>query len=403
VKFIFATTEVNKVPVTVLSRCQRFDLRRVPADTLAAHFADIVTKEGASAEPEALALIARAAEGSVRDGLSVLDQALSHSAGDAITAAAIREMLGLADRSAVRDLLDLVLKGDAPGALTAIAQQYDLGRDPEMLLRELLETIHAITRRKLAPADDPALSVEERARLADWAQSLSFPALHRLWQLLLKGLAEVQTAPVPLQAAEMALLRLIHASELPDPATLVKRLLEGDETPPSRSREGSVGAPAPTAELPSPASPPAQAEPVEAPARESAPSPPTALPADYEALVALFREHTEPRLAHILHDELRLVEFAPPRLVLAHDGRQSKELLARIGRCLADWTGQDWRVDFTSEGGAPTLHEAHEAAIAAQRETALADPLVTALAEAFPDADLISIETPERTQHAQSR
>jgi DNA polymerase-3 subunit gamma/tau len=201
----------------------------------------------------------------------------------------------------------------------------------------------------------------------------------------------------------MALLRLIHASELPDPATLVKRLLEGDETPPSRSREGSVGTPAPTAELPSPASPPAQAEPVEAPARESAPSPPTALPADYEALVALFREHTEPRLAHILHDELRLVDFAPPRLVLAHDGRQSKELLARIGRCLADWTGQDWRVDFTSEGGAPTLHEAHEAAIAAQRETALADPLVTALAEAFPDADLISIETPERTQHAQSR
>ena len=347
----------------------------------------------------------------MRDGLSVLDQALSHSAGDAITAAAIREMLGLADRSAVRDLLDLVLKGDAPAALAAIAQQYDLGRDPEMLLRELLETIHAITRRKLAPADDPALSVEERARLADWAASLSFPALHRLWQLLLKGLAEVQTAPVPLQAAEMALLRLIHASELPDPAALVKRILEGDETLlPSRSREGSVGSPAAHAELQPPASPPAQtfqpaqAEPVEAPARESTPPPPAALPGTYEALVALFREHTEPRLAHVLHDELRLVEFAPPHLVLAHDGRQSKELLARIGRCLADWTGQDWRVDFTSEGGAQTLHEAHEAAIAAQRETALADPLVTALAQAFPDADLVSIEAPpERTPHAQSR
>ena len=401
VKFIFATTEVNKVPVTVLSRCQRFDLRRVPAETLAAHFADIVIKEGATAEPEALALIARAAEGSVRDGLSVLDQALSHSAGDAITAMAIREMLGLADRSAVRDLLHLVLKGDATAALTAITQQYDLGRDPEMLLRELLETVHAITRRKLSDGDDPALSAEERARLADWAATLSFPALHRLWQLLLKGLAEVQTAPVPLQAAEMALLRLIHASELPDPATLVKRILEGDETLlPSRLREGpGVGVSPTTAELPPPSLPATQPEPVEAPTRAS-----TELPATYEALVALFRTHTEPRLAHILHDELRLVDFAPPHLVLAHDGRQSKELLARIGRCLADWTGQDWRVEFTSEGGAPTLHEAHEAALAAQRETALADPLVAALAQAFPDADLVSIETPaERIPHAQSR
>jgi DNA polymerase-3 subunit gamma/tau len=403
VKFIFATTEVNKVPVTVLSRCQRFDLRRVPAETLAAHFADIVIKEGATAEPEALALIARAAEGSVRDGLSVLDQALSHSAGDAITAAAIREMLGLADRSAVRDLLHLVLKGDATGALTAIAQQYDLGRDPEMLLRELLETVHAITRRKLSAGDDPALSAEERARLADWAATLSFPALHRLWQLLLKGLAEVQTAPVPLQAAEMALLRLIHASELPDPGELVKRILEGGSVP-----GGARLAPAPAAEPAAPiaqSSHTAQAEPVEAPAREAAPPPPpAALPANYEALVGLFRTHTEPRLAHVLHDELRLVDFAPPRLVLAHDGRQSKELLARIGRCLADWTGQDWHVEFTSEGGAPTLHEAHEAAIAAQRETALADPLVAALSEAFPDAELTSIETPaERIPHAQSR
>ncbi len=404
VKFIFATTEVGKVPVTVLSRCQRFDLRRVPADTLAAHFADIVIKEGATAEPEALALIARAAEGSVRDGLSVLDQAMSHSAGDAITAAAIREMLGLADRSAVRDLLGLVLKGDATAALTAIAEQYELGRDPEMLLRELLETIHAITRRKLsAGGDDPALSAEERARLSDWAATLSFPSLHRLWQLLLKGLAEVQTAPVPLQAAEMALLRLIHASELPDPGELVKRLMEGGSLP-GATRLAPTTVAAETALSVQAARPTAQAAPVEAPTRET-PRPAT-LPASYEELVALFRTHTEPRLAHVLHDELRLVEFAPPRLVLAHDGRQSKDLLARIGRCLADWTGQDWRVEFTSDGGAPTLHEAHEAAIAAQRATALADPLVAALAQAFPDAELTGIDAivpVERTPHAQSR
>ena len=239
VKFIFATTEVDKIPLTVLSRCQRFDLRRVPAETLVAHFASIVTAEGASAEPEALALIARAAEGSVRDGLSVLDQAIAHSGGT-VTAQEIRDMLGLADRGAVRRLFGLVLAGDAPGTLAAVAEQYDLGLDPEMLVRELLELVHSITRARLAPAPenggDPALSVEERVQLADWALRLSFLALHRLWQLLLKGLAEVQAAPVPLQAAEMALLRLIHASELPDPGELVKRIMEGGDVP-QRPRE----------------------------------------------------------------------------------------------------------------------------------------------------------------------
>ncbi len=387
VKFIFATTEVNKVPVTVLSRCQRFDLRRVPAETLAAHFADIVAKEGAKAEPEALALIARAAEGSVRDGLSVLDQAIAHSGGT-VTAAEIRDMLGLADRGAVRRLFGLVLAGDAAATLAAVAEQYDLGLDPEMLVRELLELVHAITRARLAPADDPALSVEERAQLSDWAQRLSFPALHRLWQLLLKGLAEVQAAPVPLQAAEMALLRLIHASELPDPGELVKRILEGGDLP-ARSREAPAVAAteAPRAEIAAPPPPPAASP----------------LPANYEAIVSLFRERTEPRLAHLLSDELRLVEFAPPSLVLAHDSRQSREQLAMIARRLSEWTGQDWQVQFVSEGGAPTLHEASLAADAARLEAARADPVVAALMAEFPDAELIGVEVSERTAHAQSR
>ena len=403
VKFIFATTEVDKIPLTVLSRCQRFDLRRVPAETLVAHFASIVTAEGASAEPEALALIARAAEGSVRDGLSVLDQAIAHSGGT-VTAQEIRDMLGLADRGAVRRLFGLVLAGDAPGTLVAVAEQYDLGLDPEMLVRELLELVHAITRARLAPADDPALSVEERAQLADWAQRLSFPALHRLWQLLLKGLAEVQAAPVPLQAAEMALLRLIHASELPDPGELVKRILEGGDVT-QRPRE-PLAAPA-AALLPSllrerPGE--GDSAPMAAAPQPTEQTPSLPHPTSFEAIVALFREKTEPRLAHMLSDELRLVECAPPSLVLAHDKRQSKDQLAVIARRLAEWTGQDWHVQFVTEGGAPTLHEAGIAADKARHDSARADPIVAALIAEFPDAELIGVEAElARSAHANAR
>ncbi len=420
VKFIFATTEVGKVPVTVLSRCQRFDLRRIPAETLTAHFAAIVTAEGAEAEPEAIALIAHAAEGSVRDGLSVLDQAIAHSGGH-VTAAAVREMLGLADRGAVRRLFGHVLAGEVAATLADIAEQYDLGLDPENLVRELLELVHAITRARLAPVDDPALSAEEQAQLRSWAQALSFPALHRLWQLLLKGLAEVQAAPVPLQAAEMALLRIIHASDLPDPADLVRRITEGGALPaapaiaqpanappssspssllPSRSREGlGVGSPSDTAQTPA--------------TDETRPP----LPPDFAAIVTLFQHHTEPRLAHMLSDELRLVDYAPaavpPALTLAHDARQSREQLALIGRRLGEWTGQDWQVTLVTEGGGPTLHEAMRAADAARHTAAAADPVVAALFTAFPGAEITGVDPVseitglapdgERTPHAQSR
>ena len=420
VKFIFATTEVDKVPVTVLSRCQRFDLRRVPAETLVTHFANIVTAEGATAEPEALALIARAAEGSVRDGLSVLDQAIAHSGG-AVTATAIREMLGLADRGAVRRLFGHVLAGDAPATLAAVADQYDLGLDPEMLVRELLELVHSITRARLAPADDPALSVEEKAVLADWSQRLSFPALHRLWQLLLKGLAEVQSAPVPLQAAEMALLRLIHASELPDPGELVKRILEGGDAPaaPRLGNAPADGAHVPTALAPTlnPRSaadgPRAGGLPIPVAATNSfiAPPPPppepVPLPATYDGVVALFRDKTEPRLAHILNDELRLVDYAPGTMVIAYDKRHSREQLTVIARRLAEWTGFDWAVTLVTEGGGPTLHEAECAAEAARMDAARVDPIVQALMTAFPDAELTDVTAPkspgERILHAQSR
>ena len=273
-------------------------------------------------------------------------------------------MLGLADRGAVRALFGLVLAGDAPAALAAVAEQYDLGQDPEMLVRELLDLVHAVTRAKLAPVADPSLSVEERAAFGDWADRLSFPALHRLWQLLLKGLAEVRDAPVPLQAAEMALLRLIHAQDLPDPADLIRQLTEGGEA---------------AAAMPGPA-----ARPVPAAA--------ASLPASYTDLVTLFRDRTEPQLAHMLGDDLRLVEFAPPLLVLATGKRTRQDLLPGIAKCLTKWTGSDWTVRFVADGGAPTLREAELTSVAERFDAARADPVVGALIAAFPDAELTGVE-----------
>jgi DNA polymerase-3 subunit gamma/tau len=379
VKFIFATTEVQKLPVTVLSRCQRFDLRRVPADTLIQHFAGIAQAEAIEAEPEALALIARAAEGSVRDGLSLLDQAIAQG-GDAVTAAQVREMLGLADRGAVRALLGHCLAGDAPAMLAALAEQHDLGREPDALLRELLALVHAITRQRAAPGVDASLSAEEQAAIGGWAAALDMTKLHRLWQLLLKGLADVQAAPQPMQAAEMALLRLIHASELPDPAELVRTLTQA----------GAAAAP--------------HAAPTTSPSATRA-----LLPADFAGVVALFQAHTEPALAHQLSDELRLIDYAPaaqpPRLVLATGGTGRREQLAAIPRLLAGWTGTEWQVEFRAEGGGPTLHEAETAGVAARMDTARSDPLVRALLTRFPDAELIGVDSPasERTSNAQSR
>jgi DNA polymerase-3 subunit gamma/tau len=398
VKFIFATTEVQKVPVTVLSRCQRFDLRRVPADTLAAHFADIVAKEGAEAEPEALALIARAAEGSVRDGLSVLDQAIVHGAGK-VSAEAVRDMLGLADRGAVRRLFGVLLAGDADAALAGLADQYAAGLDPEMLIREFLGLVHQATRLKMSAGAGALLSSEERGEIGGWAERLSFPALHRLWQLLLKALAEVQAAPDPLIAAEMAMLRIIHAGDLPDPGELVRRVLAGDAGPGEATPPPGRAAP--------PASAPVAAAPVAAPvaaAPLSAATRATDVPASFAALVEMFGERREPRLAHLLHDELSLVDFAPPSLVLAAD-RPQPDAARAIRQCLADWTGMDWtvRIDSAAAARPDTLRQQQLAAAAAREAEVRADPVVAALFESFPEAELLGIEPVERTAHAQSR
>ncbi|HLL59535.1 MAG TPA: DNA polymerase III subunit gamma/tau [Allosphingosinicella sp.] len=362
VKFLFATTEVNKVPVTVLSRCQRFDLRRISAEQLAAHFASVSEKEGVEVEPEALALIARAAEGSARDGLSILDQAIAHGAGG-VTADQVRAMLGLSDRGSIRRLLGLLLAGDAPGALASVKEQYDLGVEPSALIRGLLESVHGITRAKVAAAVDPAQSVEEREAYADWASRLGYATIHRLWQLFLKGLSEVNSAAMPLEAAEMALLRIIHASELPDPGTLMEKLISGE----------AVAAAAPAAAPPSAG----QGAMLKA-------------PADFRALVDLLAQNGKPHIAQQLHDYAGLVRYEPPEIVIRPAKPLSGDLMRDLVAALKSLTGSIWQVRASDEAAAPTLLEQEKAEAEALRQSVLASPMVKAAFEAFPDAELVN-------------
>jgi DNA polymerase-3 subunit gamma/tau len=373
VKFLFATTEVNKVPVTVLSRCQRFDLRRIPAELLAAHFGRVAAAEQVAVEPEALALIARAAEGSARDGLSILDQAIAHGA-DSVSADQVRAMLGLSDRGANRQLLALILGGDAPGALAALRDQYDLGVEPSAILRGLLEAVHGITRAKVGGSQDPAQSAEEREAYADWAGKLGYAAVHRLWQLLLKGLAEVHGAPLPLEAAEMALLRVIHAAELPDPGAVLERVASG---------EGAI-ARAPGAA----AADPGQATMLSA-------------PASFEGFTDLLESKGKALLAHELRENYRLVQYGPSSLLLqqASNVRPVKDIDTFL-RSLRDMTaslfGEKWRVDVSDGAAQPTLREREQAAEAALKQDVLDTPLVKAAFEAFPDAELAGYRVHEQ-------
>jgi DNA polymerase III subunit gamma/tau len=368
VKFLMATTELNKVPVTVLSRCQRFDLRRISAETLAAHFAFVAKEEGVEADPEALALIARAAEGSARDGLSILDQAIAHAGleGGDVTAAAVRDMLGLSDRGAIRDLLDVVLSGDGPGALAALRRQYDLGVDPVSVFRALLESVHAITLTKLGTAPEPGEAEEERAARAEWAASLSYPALHRLWQLLLKGHDEVAHAALPIEASEMALLRVIHASTLPDPGELARRIADGAPI------QAGAPAAAPATVASAPAASPAE----------------TALPDSFDALVT----HLENKGAHALGAKLRysasVVRYEPPALVLSGARPLSADTLSDLNATLRSATGRAWKVTMEDAPGAPTLREAEKASDDATRSAILESPVVRAALDHFPDAVL---------------
>ena len=389
VKFIFATTEIRKIPVTVLSRCQRFDLRRVDGDVLIAHLQAIAKKEAAPAEAEALALIARAAEGSVRDGLSLLDQAMVHGNGE-VGADAVRQMLGLVDRGGLFDLFEALMSGDVASALGGAREQYDLGADPSAILQDLLELSHWLTRLKVTPdtAGAAAVSDLERARGLALAERLSMPVLARNWQMLLKGLGEARSAPSALAALEMVLIRLCYSAELPPPADVVKNL-ERRDTP-------AQGAPLPA---PPSSGPAASARVAAAPAAQAnaAPAPQQAVQQaislqTFDELIALAEHQREGMLAYHLVEHVQLIRFEEGRLEIAVTAQAPSDLAQSLSQKLQDWTGRTWMVLINAEAeGATTVAERRRAARAAEFENARAHPLVKAALEAFPDAEITDV------------
>jgi DNA polymerase-3 subunit gamma/tau len=386
--FIFATTEIRKVPVTVLSRCQRFDLRRVEASKLSAHFSGIAEKEGAQIEPGALALIVRASEGSVRDGLSLLDQAIAHGAGTA-TESDVRDMLGLADRSLVFDLFDVLMKGKIDLALRQMRTQYDQGADPLAVLQDLLDLSHNVTRLKAVPdgGGDLALSDSEHQRVRAMAQKLSMPVLGRTWQMLLKGIDETRTAPSPIAAAEMILVRIAYAADLPSPADLVREIKEnsGAGAPPPSAPDQTARTEAPVAVAIADPNLDFGSDP------DPAPRPGDEGPEDFAAVAKMFGARKEGLLCAYLTNNVRLVSFAPGAIVFAIEGRPPADLAPTVARLLTEWTGRNWKVGLTGEGGGPTLAEQAAAAQRRARQEAGEDPLVQRALEVFPGAKITGV------------
>ncbi|WP_372841448.1 DNA polymerase III subunit gamma/tau [Phaeovulum sp.] len=403
VKFIFATTEIRKVPVTVLSRCQRFDLRRIEPEVMIAHLTAIAAKEGAEIAPDALALITRAAEGSVRDAMSLMDQAIAHGAGVTGTDQ-VRAMLGLADRGRVLDLFDMVLKGQAAEALAELGAQYADGADPIAVLRDLAEITHWVSVIKITPeaAEDPTIAPAERVRGQAMADAVPMRVLTRLWQMLLKALDEVSLAPNAMMAAEMALIRLTHVADLPDPGALVKRLQQGAPrsaapapAAPSPSQGGgerAVYAPAPRAPAPMAGG--------GATALAAAPETALARYERFEDVLALIRRMRDVRLLIDVETHLRLVRYSHGRIEFepAHDA--PPDLAATLASRLQGWTGARWGVSVTSSGGGKTIAEERDEGQRAIEEQALQNPVVQALFAAFPDARFVGITNPDAAPDA---
>ncbi|MBT0958316.1 DNA polymerase III subunit gamma/tau [Alphaproteobacteria bacterium KMM 3653] len=394
VKFIFATTEIRKVPVTILSRCQRFDLRRIEAEDMIGLLRRIADAEGGKINDDALALLARASEGSARDATSLLDQALSQGSEET-DALAVRHMLGLADRGRILDLFDLVVKGNAAGALTELSSQYADGADPMAILRDLAEVSHWISVIKITPdaAEDPTISPDERDRGRAMAEALPLRVLSRLWQMLLKSLEETSIAPNAMMAAEMALIRLTHVADLPTPEELVRKL--GDMPTPPQPPQG--GAPAPqggghggqmshSAHQNAPQGNGGGGNHATALAVAASPALALARYARFEDVVELIRAHRDVQLLVDVENGVRLVAFQPGRIEFEPSPKAPADLAARLGAKLQTWTGVRWAVSIVAEGGDPTITELREEAEAKLTAEAMDHPLVKAVFEAFPDA-----------------
>ena len=412
VKFIFATTEIRKVPVTVLSRCQRFDLRRIEPDVMISMLQRIAKAEGAEITEEALGLITRAAEGSARDAQSLLDQAISHGAGET-TADQVRAMLGLADRGRVLDLFDLILRGDAEGALGELSAQYAAGADPMAVLRDLAEVSHWVSVIKITPvaAEDPTVSPDERSRGLVMAERLPMRVLSRMWQMLLTALEEVGRAPNAMMAAEMALIRLTHVADLPTPDELIRKLQNTPVPTPEPQNAGTPhgagGGPRQSAAATAPqaTNPSAYAADTMAPraqrssgatasaAQAKAPAAETlARFARFEDVLELIRHHRDVKLLVDVETSLKLVSYSPGRIEFEPTEKAPRDLAQRLGSRLQTWTGQRWAVSIGTNG-ASTIAELRDAAALELIEQAKAHPLVQAVLVAFPKAQISDIRT----------
>jgi DNA polymerase-3 subunit gamma/tau len=416
-KFVFATTEIRKVPVTVLSRCQRFDLRRVEADVLMKHLANIAARENVEIEPEALGIIARAAEGSVRDSLSLLDQAIAHAAGQ-VKADAVRQMLGLADRTRVIDLFDSLVRGDIAAAFREFREQYDVGADPIVVLSDLAEFVNFVTRVKIVPAtaDNVAYGETERVRARDFAAKISMRVLSRMWQMLLKGITEVQGATRPAAAAEMVLVRIAYVADLPTPDEAIRMLEQNGGGSPVVSG-GSAARSAPSAPI-------ASAAPVRMPTSSPssfgggaarpqmaapAPDPQAAAPqlrvTSFNQLVALAGQKRDIMTKSALEGDMRLVRFEEGRLEVALEPNASKTMISELAKKFELWTGRRWTVIVSNEQGQPTLRSVNQAAKQQHARTAEADPRVQEVLSRFPGAKVVEVrrlapEAPETNINA---
>ena len=417
-KFVFATTEIRKVPVTVLSRCQRFDLRRVEASRLMQHLEAIAGKEGITVEPDALALIARAAEGSVRDALSLFDQAIAHSAASGggkgegagtVRAEDVRQMLGLADRARIIDLFEALMRGDIAAALTELRDQYESGADPAVALADLAEFTHFVTRVKVVPAvaDDPSLAEVERTRGRAFATALSMRVLSRTWQMLFRGIPDVQSAVKPIAAAEMVLVRIAYAADLPTPDEVIRSLGEDNGASAPAARPGGNGgitaapvasarsAPAARSEAPRPTLAPraaAATAPVAlARTAEPQPAPPAVAVGRFEDLIALAAARRDLQMKAALERDVRLVRFEDGKLEIALEPGAARTLVNDLSRKLAEWTGRRWLVVISAETGTPTVRSQVEARDAEMKAGVRGDPLVQAVLARFPGAEIVGV------------
>lgn len=394
VKFIFATTEIRKVPTTVLSRCQRFDLRRVEPELLTAHFKNIVQKENVTAQEEALKLIARAADGSVRDGLSLLDQAIAHGGGD-VTAEFVRAMIGLADRAAVVDLYEQIMKGEIKEALESFSKQYASGADPAIVLQDLLELTHWLTRVKIAPelADDGSMAAAERQRCTEMAEKLPMSVLTRTWQMLLKGIDETLKAPSEKQAAEMVLIRLAYAADLPTPGDMIKEIKSGGisvsaaqtSVPPAGSAQSGWSG----VRISGNTVPAVQTRPQE-----------TVMFNSLADIAAYAYKQNEMMFAYNVENYVSLVSFEQGKIEFFPMDRAPNNLAGEMVEKLRQWTGRQWVVTVVSRQGGQTLIQQARTNAENLKKTMTQHPLVTAVLKAFPGAriDTIRLQKEEENE-----